>query len=178
MRWGESVWSLRRMDCSVSSASPASCKQMISPHRTGSLVPGTLTSKDLGGWAFPSGVEVTGRDETSTGWGCHMGRCWTALHHWVPYCRGGVCLTEEGESDPESAVAGERQATAGPTNYLFPSSLPGLFLGPLSALSRKGQTPVLPSQGSAAPSSLLLSSHPAQKILYGRIKTGVTKITP
>lgn len=63
---------------------------------------------------------------------------------------------------------GERKATAVPTNYRYPSLHPGLCLYPLPSpicLKQKGPD-TCPLRGLfTAPSSLLLSSQPAQKIL-------------
>lgn len=88
-----------------------------------------------------------------------------------PTARGISALTE-GHSDPASRWCHrrEKQQLAPQIIVFLPYSLAYSF-----ALSRKAPTPVLLLEGLTAPSSLLHSSHPAQKILVWQSKTGVTR---
>lgn len=57
-----------------------------------------------------------------------------------------VSLKREDLTQLPAGGRGERETTAVPTNYLFPSTFPVLFLCPLiSVLSKKAKTPVPPS---------------------------------
>lgn len=61
-------------------------------------------------------------------------------------------LTTDRGSDPgDLTQEKEKQRLSVATNYLFLSSIPGLLLGPLSASSRKTQTPVLLQRASRHP---------------------------
>lgn len=72
---------------------------------------------------MPSGLEVRGGDEDYTGWGGQGAGVGDLQEERLTTDRG---------SDPASCCGtGEREATAVATNYLFPSSLPGLLLGPV-----------------------------------------------
>lgn len=128
------------------------------------LVPGALTSRDPGGWVFPSGVEVKEREENSTGVGMSQGAGAEVL------CAVGsllLSLKREDLTQLPAAGRGEREATAGPTNYPFPSIFPGLFVCPLTSVCHKQKGPDTYSSSEAFSelSLLLLSSHPTQKIL-------------
>lgn len=137
------------------------------------LVPGTLTSREPGGWALPSGLEVRGRDEDYTGRGGGGG---VKEQMWV-ICRRSCWLQMEYLNQrPAVTQEKEKQQLSPQIIFFHPHSLAYSFALCLPQVERPSHLFSLRGLHGTQLTPSLLSS--AQNILVRQSKTGVTKITP